>query len=395
MTAIETSMTCWQTVINSSGGYIDNLGTEIAYPILPQEYVLEICDTAIGLLNHIPNVVIKSNPMYIVGDIHGSIADLLRIFIKNGLPPQSEYIFLGNYVDYGHFSLEVVVLLLTLYVIYPNKITLLRGNHEFERINRFSELYGTCKSVYSSDTVFYKINEVFSYLPLAAVLNNNIFCVHGGFGPLIDVIDTINLISKPLQVDSMPMLQDLLYSNPKTSITMYKKSEKGKGIDFGSNAFQGFQQRTGITFLIRGRQCSQTGVKFHKIKNIISVFSHSNYKETQNKSGVVFVGFKKEIQSRSYPPLTNYVRSEVSFMTVIMKKSSFLPRLQPKKQIQVSSSSSLLKTLKPTDGSNSPSLLIGYPLNDSSFYQPQPQYKVPRKRIMQHASVCNNLFLRT
>ena len=150
-------------------------------------------------------------PIKVFGDIHGQYQDLMRFFDLWGIPNDNgdiesyDYLFLGDYVDRGNHSLETICLLMALKVKFPDKIHLLRGNHEDKWINNafgFAEECGNRLGEEPSepDSVFSKINEVFDWLPLAAVIDERIVCLHGGIGSTLMVMEQIEAIQRPLEV---------------------------------------------------------------------------------------------------------------------------------------------------------------------------------------------------
>jgi serine/threonine-protein phosphatase PP1 catalytic subunit len=121
-------------------------------------------------------------PIKICGDIHGQYSDLLKLFEYGGLPPEANYLFLGDYVDRGKQSLEVIILLLAFKVKYKENFFLLRGNHECGQINRIYGFYDECKRRYSI-RIWKEFQDVFNCMPIAALIDDKILCMHGGLSP--------------------------------------------------------------------------------------------------------------------------------------------------------------------------------------------------------------------
>lgn len=150
-------------------------------------------------------------PLKVFGDIHGQYQDLMRFFDLWGTPDESgdiescDYLFLGDYVDRGNHSLETICLLMALKIKYPDRIHLLRGNHEDRWVNNSFGFAEECSKRLGEDpsepdSVFNKINDFFDWLPLAAVIGEKIICVHGGIGSTLANIEQVEQIQRPLEV---------------------------------------------------------------------------------------------------------------------------------------------------------------------------------------------------
>ena len=133
-------------------------------------------------------------PVTLCGDIHGQFFDLLELFKIGGKCPDTNYLFMGDYVDRGYHSVETMSLLLALKVRYPHRITLLRGNHECRQVTQVYGFYDECSRKYGNTNVWKHFTNIFDYLPLTAVVENTYFCLHGGLSPSIDSLKDIKEI---------------------------------------------------------------------------------------------------------------------------------------------------------------------------------------------------------
>ena len=172
---------------------LDDLIERIRKLKLPTENeVRELCQKATEILINSDNVAILSCPITICGDIHGQIEDLMELFFVGGDVPETNYIFMGDFVDRGRNSVETFIFLLAMQVKYPERITLLRGNHESRQITQAYGFYDECKRKYNGTTNVWKYcTDVFDLLQLSAVIENQVFCVHGGLSPSAPYIDDI------------------------------------------------------------------------------------------------------------------------------------------------------------------------------------------------------------
>jgi serine/threonine-protein phosphatase 2A catalytic subunit len=138
---------------------------------------------AIEVLQQEKNVPNVNSPVTIVGDIHGQYYDLMQIFQICGALPETNFLFLGDYVDRGYSSVECFCYLLIMKVKFRSRVVLLRGNHESLEINKSYGFYDECFRKYNTEQAWLTLSEIFMFLPLAATVENQFFCLHGGLSP--------------------------------------------------------------------------------------------------------------------------------------------------------------------------------------------------------------------
>lgn len=185
---------------------------------LTKDQVLLICRQAIDILRSEANLLRIAAPVVVVGDIHGQLYDLCNIMEKAGCPSEMNYLFLGNYVDHGEYGLQVVLLLLCIKLNFPDKLVMLRGNHESRSLTKFFNFKKECLAAYD-DEVYQVIMEVFDCLPLACVVNNMYLAVHGGISPSLSALEDINKIDRFQEIPLEGLLCDLVWSDPFPAIT--------------------------------------------------------------------------------------------------------------------------------------------------------------------------------
>merc|ERR1712100_831504 len=137
------------------------------------------------------NVQPVSCPVTVCGDIHGQFHDLTELFRICDELPNTNYLFMGDYVDRGYYSVETVTLLIALKVRFKDRLTILRGNHEVRQITQVYGFYDECLRKYGNPNVWKYFTDLFDYFPLTAVVEKQIFCLHGGLSPQIDTFDHI------------------------------------------------------------------------------------------------------------------------------------------------------------------------------------------------------------
>lgn len=236
------------------------------------------------------NVVPVNSPVTIVGDLHGQFFDLLHLLSDNigGSPPDTNYVFLGDFVDRGHNSVETFCLLLCLKVKYPGHVTLLRGNHESRQITQVYGFYDECLRKYGNASSWRHCVSAFDYLPLAALIDNRVLCVHGGLSPSIRTIDQIRAIDRQQEIPHEGAFCDLVWSDPEDlpnnttnnndSSSFWQVSPRGAGYLFGSRVTDEFNEINALELIARAHQLVMEGKKYHfPNKNLVTVWSAPNY----------------------------------------------------------------------------------------------------------------------
>ena len=190
---------------------------------------------------------------FFTGDIHGQYSDLLRLFEYGGLPPKSNYLFLGDYVDRGKQSLENICLLLAYKIKYPENFFLLRGNHECASVNRIYGFYDECKRRFN--VRLWKIfTDCFNCLPVAALIDEKILCMHGGLSPDLHNLDQIRNLQRPTDVPETGLLCDLLWSDPSEDVKGWGMNYRGVSHTFGPDKVTEFLQKQDLDLICRAHQ---------------------------------------------------------------------------------------------------------------------------------------------
>jgi protein phosphatase len=211
-------------------------------------------------------------------------------------------LFLGDYIDRGGFSVEVVLVLFTLVCKFPTQVFLLRGNHEFPNVHHCTFLSDELKALYSSVALFDIIHAAFTWLPLAALIGTTHLCLHGGIGPHFNSIQDIATVPYPLTNYDDPKVCELLWSDPCKTIMHYIDSTRGCGCFFGQTAIANFLQRNELRLMIRGHQCVYDGTEMFK-DMVLTVFSTSFYNDEENRAAYVMVDQNFELHTFVLQPI--------------------------------------------------------------------------------------------
>ena len=259
-------------------------------------------------------------PIQICGDIHGQYHDLLRMFEYCGFPPDANYLFLGDYVDRGKNGLECICLLFAYKIKYPENFFLLRGNHECASINRIYGFYDECKRRYNIKT-WKKFQDVFNVLPLAAVVDEKIFCIHAGLvrrrrrrrpgrasppraaaprsprppplvsscaqSPDLQSMTQIQDIQRPSDVPDSGLLCDLMWSDPDADISGWAENDRGVSYTFGADVVGKFLTKHDFDLIVRAHQVVEDGYEFFADRQLVTIFSAPNYCGEFDNAGAV------------------------------------------------------------------------------------------------------------
>lgn len=239
-----------------------------------------------------PSLLRLSPPVKIVGDIHGQFHDLIRIFNCCGYPPYTNYLFLGDYVDRGYKSLETMLLLLCYKIKYPENFFMLRGNHESANITKIYGFYDECKRRLVNRKLWKNFVDVFNVLPIAATINDKIFCVHGGLSPQLSQLSQIEAIRRPTDVPDSGLLTDLLWSDPDPGVksfspTSWPLNDRGVSYCFGRKHVDYFCNTFKWDLIVRGHMVVEDGYEFFNKRKLVTLFSAPNYCGEFNNYGAI------------------------------------------------------------------------------------------------------------
>ncbi|KAG8296776.1 Serine/threonine-protein phosphatase PP1-gamma catalytic subunit [Homalodisca vitripennis] len=223
-----------------------------------------------------PMLLELNPPLKVCGDVHGQYHDLLRLFTAGGFPPSTNYLFLGDYVDRGKQSIETICLLLCYKIKNPDNFFLLRGNHECASINRIYGFYDECKRRYNIK-LWKTFSECFNCLPVAAMIDDKIFCCHGGLSPDLNTLDQIRQLGRPTDVPDQGLLCDLLWSDPSNDVVGWGENDRGVSFTFGKEVVTRFLIRFELDLVVRAHQVVEDGYEFFGQRQLVTVFSAPNY----------------------------------------------------------------------------------------------------------------------
>jgi serine/threonine-protein phosphatase 2A catalytic subunit len=310
--------------------YLSQLITESCKP-LAEEDVKKLCDKARELFIEESNVQPVSCPVTVCGDIHGQFHDLLELFKIGGNCPETNYLFLGDYVDRGYYSVEAVTALVCLKIRYPHRITILRGNHESRQITQVYGFYDECLRKYGNANVWKYFTDLFDYMPLTALIEGTIFCLHGGLSPSIDTLDQVRALDRVQEVPHEGPMCDrtyivfvslfiqliflVLWSDPDDRCG-WGISPRGAGYTFGQDISEQFNRTNNLTLIARAHQLVMEGYNWCHAQNVVTIFSAPNYcYRCGNQAGIMELDESQQYTFLQFDPAPRRGEAQVTRRT--------------------------------------------------------------------------------
>ncbi|KAG0276968.1 3',5'-cyclic-nucleotide phosphodiesterase (PDEase) (3':5'-CNP) [Linnemannia exigua] len=266
---------------------------------ISEEQAIFILQKGTELLKKEPNLLEVDAPITVCGDIHGQYYDLMKLFEVGGNPADTRYLFLGDYVDRGYFSIECVLYLWSLKIWYPDTLFLLRGNHECRHLTDYFTFKTECKHKYS-ERVYDACMESFCTLPLAAVMNKQFLCIHGGLSPELNTLDDLRQINRFREPPTHGLMCDLLWADPLEEFGQEKTSEffvhnhvRGCSYFFSYHAACAFLEKNNLLSIIRAHEAQDAGYRMYRktkatgFPSVMTIFSAPNYLDVYNNKAAV------------------------------------------------------------------------------------------------------------
>jgi protein phosphatase len=287
-------------------------------PVIESEIVIQLCKEVQKNFKETPSHLELEPPIVVFGDIHGHVLDLIRLineFIMNEKFSDFKFLFLGDLVDRGEFSVETIIMISLLIMTKPDRVFCIRGNHEFDMIAKTGGFYAQLSETYppgTRETIYQFFIRAFDWMPFSANIGSDILCLHGGISPLLFSINQLKVLERPYHDFSNKLINDILWSDPRNIID-FQSSDRGLGCHFGEAALRVFLVSNNLDLLVRAHECVYES-KYTHGRKCLTVFSASNYcGKNKNKSSVLIIRSQDEREVKNFDPMKYLRREEVKF----------------------------------------------------------------------------------
>lgn len=251
-----------------------------------EDEIKELCLVATEIFLTEPSLLEIEAPVKVASNIHGHFDELLDIFDVCGYPGESRYLFLGDYVDKGRQSLECICLLLAFKIKFRDQVFILRGNHECSSTNRIYGFYDECKTRYNVK-LWTHFARCFNALPFAAVIEDKVFCVHGGLSPELKSVEKIKQIKRPTDIPDSGLICDLLWGELDLNLEYWDSNSVGASYSFGHMLIKHFLSSNNFSLLIIASKFQFSGYDYSPSIQTLQLFSIPNYCQTLQNIGAV------------------------------------------------------------------------------------------------------------
>lgn len=267
---------------------------------LTESQATRIIEQATKVLTAEPNLLDIPAPVTVCGDIHGQYYDLMKLFEVGGDPKSTQYLFLGDYVDRGYFSIECLLLLYAHKIQRPKTFWMLRGNHECRHLTGYFTFKRECEHKYSID-VYDACMRSFDALPLAAVVNQQFFCVHGGISPQLNSLNDVLKLDRFREPPTKGVMCDMLWADPHEKFgeepagtgKFVHNNLRGCSYFYTYKAAVSFLKKTGLLSIVRAHEAQDAGYRTYRknestgFPSVMTIFSAPNYLDAYNNKAAV------------------------------------------------------------------------------------------------------------
>ncbi|XP_033120109.1 serine/threonine-protein phosphatase 2B catalytic subunit alpha isoform-like isoform X2 [Anneissia japonica] len=266
---------------------------------LTEDVAIRIINEGAAILRKEKTMIDIDAPVTVCGDIHGQFYDLMKLFEVGGDPAVTRYLFLGDYVDRGYFSIECVLYLWALKILNPTTLFMLRGNHECRHLTEYFTFKQECRIKYT-EKVYDACMDAFDCLPLAGLMNQQFLCVHGGLSPEIHTLDDIKKVDRFKEPPAFGPMCDLLWSDPLEDFGSEKSAEhfshntvRGCSYFYSYAACCEFLSQNNLLSIIRAHEAQDAGYRMYRKSQttgfpvLITLFSAPNYLDVYNNKAAV------------------------------------------------------------------------------------------------------------